>query len=111
MTALVVLVTAPKDGSARIAKELLDSKVAACVNVIPGVRSSYWWEGKVEEAEEDLLIIKTTEEAYGRLEELIRRVHPYKAPEVLALRVDRGLPEYLSWLEGSVSPRGQQAKA
>jgi len=103
MTVLLVLVTTPKGEGRRIALELLKEKVAACVNVVSGVHSSYWWEDKLEEAEEDLLLIKTTDEAYGRLEEVIRRVHPYKVPEVLALRIERGLADYISWVEGTLA--------
>ena len=111
LTTLLVLVTAPKGDGNRIASELLKERVAACVNVVSGVRSSYWWENRIEEADEDLLLIKTAEAVYPRLEEVIRRVHPYKVPEVLALRVERGLAEYVSWVEGSVSPRSQESKA
>ncbi len=103
MSVLVVLITAPRGEGNRIAKELVNSKAAACVNVISGVHSTYWWEGKVEESDEDLLIVKTTQDAYGKLEEVVRKVHPYKVPEVLALEVKAGLAEYLSWVEGSVS--------
>jgi len=71
MAVLLVLVTTPKGEGRRIALELLKEKVAACVNMVSGVHSSYWWEGKLEEAEEDLLLIKTADEAYGRLEEVI----------------------------------------
>lgn len=108
MAVLVVLITAPRGEGRKLARTLVEAGVAACVNVAP-VSSVYTWKGSVEEAEEDLLIVKTTEEAYGRLEELVKKVHPYEVPEIIAFRVERGLPEYTSWVEGSVSQGGGQA--
>ena len=106
MGVLVVLVTAPRDASDRIAERLVSSRLAACVNVVRGVRSTYWWQGKVESAEEDLLIIKTDESVYGELERAVKEMHPYEVPEIIALRVERGLEEYISWVSSSVSARG-----
>jgi periplasmic divalent cation tolerance protein len=70
--------------------------VAACVNLLPGIESIYRWEGKVERAGEVLGIIKTTR--YADLEAAIRELHPYEVPEILALPVAAGLPEYVKWL-------------
>jgi len=103
MKAYVVLITAPADGEtpARLARALVEERLAACVNRIPGLVSTYWWEGKVEEDGEELLVAKTTED---RLEALLKRVpelHPYSVPEVLALPVEKGHPPYLDWLLGS----------
>ena len=107
MAVLVVLITAPKGEGRKLARTLVEAGFAACVNVT-SVSSVYTWNGRVEEADEDLIIVKTTDEAYGRLEELVKRVHPYQVPEIIALRVERGLREYTSWVEGSVSPGGGQ---
>ena len=100
----VVLVTA-KDGSEaeRIGARLVKEKLAACVSVVPRVSSTYWWNDKVETSDEAMLFIKTSGE---KLEDLIRRVkelHSYETPEVLALPVAKGSPEYLKWLEGSLT--------
>lgn len=103
--ARVVLITAPTgEPSTALARALVESRVAACVNVIPGVRSCYRWEGAVQEDAEDLLVAKTSEE---RLPDLIARVqalHPYTVPEVLALPVEAGNASYLQWVLDSTRP-------
>ena len=103
MKAYVVLITAPAGGEAaeKLARALVEERLAACVNRVPGLVSTYWWEGKVEEDREELLVAKTTED---RLEALLKRVpelHPYSVPEVLALPVEQGYPPYLDWLHRS----------
>jgi periplasmic divalent cation tolerance protein len=95
--AVVVLCTFPDlDQARQIAAALVERQVAACVNLLPGVESIYRWEGKVERASEVLAVIKTTR--YADLEAAIRELHPYEVPEILALPVAAGLPEYLKWL-------------
>ncbi len=82
----------------QLATTLVNEKLAACVNIIPSVWSVYHWQGTVEKAVENLLIIKTSE---GRLDELmdrLRELHPYDLPEIIALPVETGLPEYLRWV-------------
>ena len=95
----VVLVTAPRgEPAARIARDLVDSRLAACVNIVPAVRSIYRWEGQVCDEGEDLLVIKT---AAGRVDELaacVREIHPYSVPEVVALAADGVSPAYLAWV-------------
>ena len=100
MKAYVVLITAPADGeaAAKLARALVEERLAACVNRVPGLVSTYWWQGEIEEGREELLIAKTSED---RLEALLKRVpelHPYSVPEVLALPVEKGHPPYLEWL-------------
>lgn len=101
--ALVVLVTAPADRAPGLARQLVDEGRAACVNRLPGIHSTYRWQGRVEEAEEVLLVIKTTAAAYPALERRICELHPYDVPEVLALPVSAGLAPYLDWLQRSVT--------
>jgi periplasmic divalent cation tolerance protein len=95
-----VLVTAPNvDVGADLARRLVDARLAACVNVVPGVRSIYRWEGEVHEDTEAVLIIKT---AAGRCEELASRIeelHPYDLPEVLVFAATGGSARYLAWVE------------
>ena len=97
--ALVVLVTTPSpERAAEIARALVEERLAACGNVVPGVRSIYRWEGKVHDDAEALLVLKTTR---GRLEALRERVlalHPYEVPEVIALPIEAGNARYLAWI-------------
>ena len=98
----VVLTTAGTPEEARrIARLLVESRLAACVNITP-VGSIYRWEGKVEEASEHLLIIKTTEAAIARLQEALRQAHSYDVPECIALAVEDGSLPYLKWITESV---------
>lgn len=96
---LTVLITAPDRESARkISRHLLEKRLASCINMSP-VSSMYWWEGKIEEAEEILLIVKTTTDKLDALTKEVKAVHPYQVPEVIALPIVGGLKEYLSWVE------------
>ncbi len=96
---IVVLSTCSSEEEAgRLARVLLDQRLAACVNVVPGVRSYYWWNGAIEEAGEFLLIVKSSRPLFERLSAALRQAHSYEIPEALALPVVDGAPEYLSWL-------------
>jgi periplasmic divalent cation tolerance protein len=99
----VVLVSAPAGAPAReLARELVERRHAACVSVIPGGHSVYRWQGKVEEAAEDLLVIKTHRSAIERLEAVTLELHPYEVPEFIVLDIDQGLPPYLQWVADQV---------
>lgn len=100
----MVFVTVPglKDGN-RMSKEILTSRLAACVTVIPGVRSMYWWEGKLARANEAMLVVKTTRSQYRRLERKILELHSYKVPEIIAVPVVAGLPQYIEWVGDEVA--------
>ena len=99
MTTVVVFVTVPdRETGLRIARHLVGRRVAACVNIVDGVSSVYWWEGKVEESREALLIIKTTNDLVNDLVRAVREVHPYQLPEVLAVPAVAGLKEYMDWV-------------
>lgn len=96
---LVVLVTAPtSDEAARLARALVEERLAACGNVLPGMRSIYRWEGKVQEEGEALLLLKTTRARFPALRERLLALHPYEVPEVLALPVQAGAERYLAWV-------------
>lgn len=101
---LMVLNTCPDSETAgRIAAELVDGKLAACVQVLPGLQSWFHWAGKVDCANEFLLLIKTSSASYPALEQRIRELHPYELPEIIGVPVNRGLPEYLSWIDDNSS--------
>lgn len=100
--ALIVLTTWPDAATARAAAHaLVEERLAACANVVPGVESIYRWEGKVESAGEVLMILKTTLARYAAIESRIRALHSYAVPEIVGLRVSDGLPAYLRWVAES----------
>ena len=84
-----------------MARTLVDEGLAACVNIVPGVRSIYLYEGKIHDDAEVLCIAKTRKELFARLEARVRELHPYDVPEVLSFEVDEGSAAYLEWLEAS----------
>ena len=94
----VILMTAPADAALTLARSLVDERLAACVNLLPGMRSVYRWEGAVEEATETLMILKTAPGRVDALQERMVALHPYDVPEFLVLPVETGLPEYLAWV-------------
>ena len=99
----VVLVSCPEADAGRLARTLVENRRAACVNVLPGMRSVYRWRGKVETATESLLLIKTTAAAYPALEQDVRGLHPYELPEILAFTPSDGLAGYLEWVDECVA--------
>ena len=99
MEALLVISNLPDRASAeKLAHLLIDQRLAACVNVLSPCRSVYRWKGKVDDAEEFPLLIKTTRERYAALEAAVRKHHPYELPEIIALPLTAGLPAYLDWV-------------
>jgi periplasmic divalent cation tolerance protein len=96
---IVVLCTcaSPEDGE-RLARALVTGRLAACVNVLPGMRSFYRWKGEIEAADECLLVIKSSRSVFAALSAAIERLHPYEVPEVIALPVVEGSSNYLNWL-------------
>ena len=82
-----------------LAASLVEDRLAACVNILQPCRSVYRWKGAVEKADEVPVLIKTTEACYPALEDAIRARHPYETPELIALPVANGLPDYLAWVE------------
>jgi len=99
----LVLVTTPNRKSARaLARSILRAKLAACVNLVAGLESHYWWRTKLERSSEILLLIKTTRRQLTRLEELVVKEHPYDTPEVIGWPLGAGNRRYVAWLEASV---------
>ncbi len=102
---LLVLTNCPDDGTAsRIARALVENRLAACVNELPPVSSTYRWQGAVDEATEVPLLIKCTRERYAALEEAIRQLHPYTVPEIIATPVLLGFAPYLRWVADETTP-------
>jgi periplasmic divalent cation tolerance protein len=96
---LLVLSTFPDVETARrISRQLVEERCAACANILAQVESIYWWEGKVESGNQTLVLFKTSADRYAALETTLRQLHPYEVPEIIALPLDAGLPEYLSWV-------------
>ena len=99
---VIVLTTFPSDGDVTtLARTLVDERLAACVNVLPLMQSIYRWEGKVEEASERQLIIKTTERKVEALKQRLSSLHPYDVPECLVIAITGGGDDYLRWLSDS----------
>ncbi|CAN6293746.1 unnamed protein product [Urochloa humidicola] len=99
---IVVYVTVPnKEAGKKLAGSIISEKLAACVNIVPGVESVYWWEGKVQSDAEELLIIKTRESLLDALTEHVKANHEYDVPEVIALPIKGGNLKYLEWLKNS----------
>ena len=101
---LLVLTNLPDTASAQsLARVLVESRLAACVNLMPGVQSFYRWQGAIEQATEVPVMIKTTAQRYAELEAALRAQHPYELPEIVAVPLARGLPSYLAWLSAETS--------
>jgi periplasmic divalent cation tolerance protein len=100
----IVLTTAGSEEEAhKIARSLVERRLAACVNIIPRVTSVYRWQGKVEDASEWLLVVKTTIAAFGEVRQAIADLHSYELPECICLAIEDGSPAYLQWVAESVS--------
>lgn len=100
---LLVLSNLPDQASAEaLADYLIQHRLAACVNILPGCTSVYRWQGQVEKSPEVPVFIKVTEAGYAALEQAIRQHHPYELPEIIAVPVSHGLPAYLAWVEAEI---------
>uniref|UniRef100_A0A453D1S9 Protein CutA, chloroplastic n=1 Tax=Aegilops tauschii subsp. strangulata TaxID=200361 RepID=A0A453D1S9_AEGTS len=99
---IVVYVTVPnREAGKKLSASIISEKLAACVNIVPGIESVYWWEGKVQTDAEELLIIKTRESLLNALTEHVKANHEYDVPEVIALPISGGNLKYLEWLKDS----------
>lgn len=107
---VVVFVTAPDETTAlSIGRMLVEERLAACANLIGPIRSIYRWQGAVEDASEQLLLIKTRANLFAALESRIKQLHPYEVPEIVAIDIQHGSPQYLQWIRESTieSPGGK----
>jgi periplasmic divalent cation tolerance protein len=104
-TAIAILCTTPDIASAeRIAGALVEEKLAACVNLVPGLSSVFRWEGKVQREPEVLLLIKTQRTRFDAVAARVKALHPYTVPELIALPIDASTPDYLAWLIENTTP-------
>lgn len=109
MDPVIVYITAPsEDEGARIAKMLVEERLAACVNIIKEIRSIYRWEEKLEDDREVLLIVKTRKELFDNLSTRVSELHSYSVPEIIALPIVDGSQDYIKWLSG-VTEQGKSA--
>ena len=99
----VVTTTARREEAERIARELVETHLAACVQIVGPITSTYRWQGKIETGEEWQCWAKTRGDLFARVEEAIRRIHPYEVPEILAVPVVAGSASYLAWLDAETA--------
>ncbi len=109
--AIVVCVTASSEEEAcRIGQRLVKDKLVACATLLPGVRSLFWWEGKVAEERETLMILKTREALFADLARTVKALHSYQVPEIIALSVKKGSSDYLDWIQAVTSKPKKKLK-
>jgi periplasmic divalent cation tolerance protein len=102
---IVVLMTAAnEDDGAKLAKLLVEARLAACVSLVPQARSFFWWEGKIDEQRETVMIAKTQRHILPQLIETVQKNHSYSVPEIIALPIIDGAANYLNWLAAEVKP-------
>ena len=100
---IVVLVTTKdKNQATKIAKGLLEAKLIACANIIGGVHSLFWWQGKIDSSKEVLLILKTKKSLFKKIEAKVKSLHSYQTPEIIALPIVDGSKPYLDWINSSI---------
>lgn len=105
---LVFITTGGIEEAERIAEELIKDRLAACVNIIPGLTSIYRWKGEICKEKEILLILKTVESLLPRLKELVLKLHSYELPEIISLPICGGFEKYLQWIEEECQQKPQK---
>ena len=97
---IIIFITASSEEEAtKIATTLVEEKLVACVNIIPKIRSVYWWEGKVCQEDEVMLVSKSTKSLFPAIMYRVKSLHSYQVPEIISFPISEGLPEYLNWIE------------
>jgi len=99
----VITTTDRKDLAKDIARYLVEAGLAACVQILDGMESTYLWKGKIETSREFMCLIKTREDLYPQVEEAIKKMHSYETPEIIALPILKGSQDYLKWLDDSLA--------
>ena len=106
MTEMLIVFTtfASAEDAARVVRVLVEERLIACGNLLPGVRSLYRWEGKVEDQQEVMVLMKTRKQDWTALLSRLHELHPYQTPECIAVRIAAGAPKYMAWLESALEP-------
>ena len=100
---IIAITTTPsKNEAEKIAKILLEERLIACANIIGPVQSLFWWQGKIDEAQEHLILMKTRKDLFSKLSEKVKALHSYQIPEVIAVPIVEGFKPYMEWLESSL---------
>ncbi len=108
MSYRLAITTCPTmDEAESLAGKILEARLAACVNIVPGVQSLYEWQGKLEKEQEFILLIKTRSEGFPELEKLIQASHSYELPELIAVPIEQGATPYLAWIDRQLDKTGQ----
>jgi periplasmic divalent cation tolerance protein len=102
MHIVIFVTTSNRKEAKRIAEGLLKNKLAACVNILDKIESFFWWQGKVDKAKEVLLIIKSRKEKLPRIIKLVKSIHSYQVPEIIAIPISGGYKPYLRWIDDSL---------
>jgi periplasmic divalent cation tolerance protein len=102
MHIVIFITTEDKKQAEKIARGLLEAKLIACANIINGVRSLFWWQGKIDSSKETLLVLKTKKILFKKIEKKVKLLHSYQTPEIIALPVVQGSQDYLKWINSSV---------
>ncbi|HEY9793749.1 MAG TPA: divalent-cation tolerance protein CutA [Candidatus Obscuribacterales bacterium] len=100
---IVVLVTCPAEHSEKLASTLVEEHLAACVNIVQSVKSIYFWDGKVCNDSEDLLVVKSRRSAWDQLRERVKQLHSYEVPEIVCFPLEDGYQPYMEWLNKAVT--------
>lgn len=103
MHVVIFITTANKPEAEKIATALVDKKLVACVNIVAGVTSLFWWEGKVDRADEVLIIAKSAKEKFAEISSCVKALHSYDVPEIIALPILEGYKPYLDWIDGTLN--------
>tara|TARA_B100001750_G_C15505888_1_gene600292 strand:- start:763 stop:1080 length:318 start_codon:yes stop_codon:yes gene_type:complete len=96
---LTLTATDKKAISKKISKKLIEERVCACVNIIPGAESCYIWKSKFQRSREWLILIKSQKSSYKKIESIIKKLHNYELPEIISIKIDQGYKEYLNWIK------------
>ena len=99
---IVLITTSSVEEAEKIAKTLLEERLVACANIIGPVHSLFWWQGKIDEAKEHLILMKTRKDLFGKVSERVKTLHSYQVPEIIATPIIEGSKDYLKWLDESL---------
>jgi len=101
---VVIVTTSNKEEAVKIVRNLLKERLIACANIVGPISSLFWWQSKIDEANEFLVFMKSHKSLFERLSERVREIHSYDVPEIIALPIIEGSPPYLDWLKASLQP-------